>query len=131
MLIGAPHWLEQCDKARLPYNVNVLTQASAEFALAHHDVLDRRAALICTERERLYATLRSMELENVYPSRANFILFRTRAACASRIHARLLDQGVLIRNLDKPGTVLADCLRVTAGTPEENDRFVCALQAAL
>ena len=56
MLIGAPHWLEQCDKARLPYNVNVLTQASAEFALAHHDVLDRRAGMICAERDRLYAT---------------------------------------------------------------------------
>lgn len=131
MLMGDPRWLAEFDKVRLPYNINVLTQASATFALEHLAVLDEQAARIGTERERLYVAMCEIDGLTVWPSRANFLLFRVAGRPAAGLHGALKRRGVLIKNLDPQGGALTGCLRVTAGMPHENDRFLEALGTSL
>lgn len=131
VLAGSPVWLNELDKIRLPYNINVLTQASAEFALRHYDVLEAQAAQLRAGREQLLARMRTLPGITVYPSQANFILFRAPAGQAPAIFAAIKAGGVLIKSMHGAGTLLNDCLRVTVGTPEENARFVAVLDRAL
>jgi histidinol-phosphate aminotransferase len=131
MLAGRPEWIAELDKIRLPYNINVLTQASAEFALRHRALLEEQAGRIRADREALLASLRACRGLTVYPSRSNFILFRAPAGRGGEIFAALRERGVLIKNLDGAGAALRDCLRVTVGTPAENQAFMAALSAAL
>jgi histidinol-phosphate aminotransferase len=130
IMAGDPAWLAEFDKLRLPYNINSLTQASAVFALQHKGVLDEQAARLRTGREQLIHRLAALPGVRVWPSAANFILFRT-AKPADMLFAALREQGVLIKNLSGAGGVLANCLRVTVGTPEENAAFLSVLQKAL
>jgi histidinol-phosphate aminotransferase len=131
VLAGAEAWLEEIDKVRLPYNINVLTQASAEFALEHKPVLDGQAKAIREERERMFARMGRIEGIRVYPSQANFLLFRTEHGRADGVFHSVLEAGVLIKNLSGAGGVLGDCLRVTVGRGDENDAFLQALEDAL
>jgi histidinol-phosphate aminotransferase len=131
MLAGAPAWLAEIDKTRLPYNINVLTQLSAEFALEHHAVLDAQTAQIRADRTTLLAALKALPGLTVYPSAANFVLFRTPAGRATEIFNALRERHILIKNLSAAGGALADCLRVTVGTADENVAFLTALRAAL
>ena len=126
-LAGSPEWIEQLNKVRSPYNVNVLTQAAACFLLERLDVLEAQAAQIRAERERLAEALRALDGVRVFPSQANFILLRV--PDADRTHAGLMSRGVLVKNLDGPAT--RNCLRVTVGTPEENRILVAALRECL
>jgi histidinol-phosphate aminotransferase len=127
VLAGAPAWLGEFDKLRLPYNINSLTQASATFALAHAEVLDEQAACIRADREALYESLRARPGITVWPSRANFLLFRPERVPAREVFEGLRARGVLIKNLDPAGGLLKRCLRVTVGTPAENALFLEAL----
>ena len=131
LLAGSPEWLGEVDKTRLPYNINVLTQVSALFALQHKDVLDAQAALIRADRVALLQALQALAGVQAYPSDANFILFRVPDGRAGAVFDALRRQGVLIKNLSAAGGRLADCLRVTVGKPEENQAFLAALQTAL
>lgn len=131
MLAGSPAWLAEFDKLRLPYNINVLTQASAAFALSERALLDAQAARIREDREALYAELARIPGLRVWPSRANFLLFRVETRPAAEVFARLRARGVLVKNLDPLGGRLSGCLRVTVGTAEENQAFLQALRAAL
>lgn len=131
LLAGPPAWLTEFDKVRLPYNINVLTQASAEFALQHAEVLKAQTEQIKKDRDLLDKELRQIEGLTVYPSRANFILCRVPAGLAGRIFEGLKAKGVLLKNLDKAGGSLKDCLRVTVGTPAENRAFMTALKQVL
>lgn len=131
LLAGPADWLGEIDKTRLPYNINVLTQTSAMFALQHRDVLDQQARQIRADRSWLQHELMRLSGLQVYPSEANFILFRTPAGVAGPVFAALKEHGVLIKNLDPAGGRLQDCLRVTVGQPEENRAFLDALRAAL
>jgi histidinol-phosphate aminotransferase len=130
-LAGPADWLDPIDKLRLPYNVNTLTQASAAFAVDHFDRLAAQAATIRCERDRLIDALAALPGMTAYTSAANFVLVRVPAGRASAVHRRLLEQGVLIKNLDGVHHQLADCLRVTVGTPEHNDRLLAAMERAL
>jgi histidinol-phosphate aminotransferase len=130
-LLGAPSWLHEIDKLRLPYNINVLTQVSAEFALEHYDMLLEQANSIRDEREALYDALRSLPGVTAFPSQANFILFRVAAGRAGEIFQRLKQAGVLIKSLHGSHPALHDCLRVTVGKPEENQAFLSALREIL
>lgn len=125
LLAGAPQWLTQLEKVRLPYNVNVLTQLIAERVLQHQSVLDEQAAAIRGERTRLSAALVGVPGATAYRSDANFVLFRV--SDAPRTFEGLKARGVLIKNLHGSHPMLAHCLRVTVGTPEENTRFLAAL----
>lgn len=129
MLAGARTWLEHLDKVRLPYNVNVLTQLIAEKVLQHHGLLAEQAASIRAERDKLYQSLLSLPSVAPYVSEANFILFRVPAADA--IFEKLRARRVLIKNLHGSHPMLAQCLRVTVGTPDENARFLGALKESL
>lgn len=128
VLMGSAAWLDQIDKIRLPYNVGTLAQMSAAFALDHQEVLQDQAAMIRAERERLLASLAALAEVTPYPSHANFIMFRTAPGRAATVHEALKDHGILIKRLDGGHRLLADALRVTVGTPAENDRFVAALR---
>lgn len=131
LLIGLPAWLDEFNKIRLPYNINVLTQASAAFALRHAAMLREQAAAICAGREHLQREMARIDGLTVYASRANFILFRVPAGRARQVFEAIKAQGVLIKNVDGEGGMLRDCLRVTVGTPDENAAFLRALAAAM
>jgi histidinol-phosphate aminotransferase len=125
-LAARPAWAEQFDKVRSPYNVNALTQATAEFMLERLDVLEEQAARIRREREVLGKALAGLRGVTVFPTAANFFLVRV--ADAAAVDAALRKQGVLVKNLH-PG--IAQALRITVGTPEENRILLSALKEAL
>jgi histidinol-phosphate aminotransferase len=131
LLAGPAAWLEEIDKTRLPYNINILTQVSADFALRHQDVFDAQTRAIRADRARLLAELQSLDGVTPYPSDANFILLRVPAGRAPELHARLRRDGVLVKNLHGAHPLLEDCLRITVGRPDENTAFLRALGAAL
>lgn len=130
-LAGAPQWLEQLNKVRLPYNVGALAQATALFVLRHTDLFEAQAAQICRSRSWLIEELQAIDRLVVYPSQANFVLFRTAAGAALRIHGELKRAGVLIKLLSGGSSLLTDCLRVTVGSEEENRVFLAALRKAV
>ncbi len=125
-LAGRPQWVRELNKVRPPYNINVLTEATAMFMLEHLDILEAQAAEIRAERAKLHTGLSGLRGVTVFPSAANFFLIRV--ADAARTYEGLRRQGVLVRNLH-PG--LAQCLRVTVGTPDENRILLNALKEAL
>jgi histidinol-phosphate aminotransferase len=127
-LAGPPQWLDEIDKLRLPYNVNALTQAGAVFALDRFDRLETQAAAIRGERDRLAARLAALPGTTVYPSAANFLLLRVPRGRARAIFDALLGEDILIKCLDGGHPALADCLRVTVGTPAENALLAEALE---
>lgn len=131
LLAGKAEWLNEFDKVRLPYNINILTQASAEFAIKNRDVLDKQTQQICVDRESLFNELSQIKNITAYPSQANFILVRVAAGKADSIFNYLKEQGVLIKNLNPTGGLLSHCLRITVGTEEENKAMLKALIAAL
>ena len=128
-LAGSAAWLGQLEKLRLPYNVGVLPQLVAEKLLSHHDVLLQQAEQIKLDRAKLYQQLSEIAGVKVYSSEANFLLFRV--ADATEIFTGLKQRGVLIKNLNGGHPMLKDCLRVTVGKPDENMRFIAALQETI
>lgn len=125
-LAGPAAWINELDKLRLPYNINVLTQLSADFYLRHAALLAEQAERIRAERERLYRALRAMGFP-IWPSAANFLLFRAPGR-ASAIFTGLKAGGVLIKAFTGH-PLLSDYLRVSIGKPEENDRFLAVLES--
>jgi histidinol-phosphate aminotransferase len=130
-LAGHEQWLKQIDKLRLPYNINTLTQISADFALQHYDELQKQTRYICSAREMLWVELNNLTGIQAYPSKTNFILFRSLSKPADYLFEKLLEAGILIKNLSHSHELLSNCLRVTIGKPEENHRFLSTLRAAL
>lgn len=131
LLIGRSQWLCEFDKLRLPYNINVLTQVSTVFALEHYEVFAAQAQALREERSRLHASLSAMPEIQVWASEANFLLLKTLSRPAQQVFEAIKAQGVLIKKLDGAHPLLADCLRVTVGTPAENAAFLSALAKAL
>ena len=130
-IIGNPAIIEQLNKIRLPYNINSLTQISADFALSNKTLFDQQTQKICAERAVVFKQLNELDGITAYPSAANFILFRTPKNRASEIFLSIKEQGVLIKNMSSQGGLLSDCLRVTIGKPEENLAFLAALRKSL
>ncbi len=131
LLAGAEKWLGEFDKVRLPYNINVLTQVTAEFALEHAGFFEEQASILREQREWLEQALGDLKQFRVYPSRANFILVRVLEGDATAIFESLKQQGVLIKNMHPAGGALTQCLRLTVGKPEENQALLEALQKSL
>lgn len=127
-IAGNPRIIEQLNKARLPYNINILSQCSTEFALSHPDLFSEQTKTICHERARMFLQLSTIKGMSPCPSAANFILFRTPKDKATMIFNSLKEQGVLIKNLAPQQGLLTDCLRVTIGKTEENNAFIKALK---
>ncbi len=129
MLIGDRSWLAEFDKLRLPYNINALTQAAAGHAMQHYGALLAQAAELTVERGRLSAALATLPGLQVFPSAANFVLIRVDAA--ERVFEGLLSRRILIKNTSNSHPLLANTLRLTVGTPAENDQLIAALQDLL
>jgi histidinol-phosphate aminotransferase len=126
---AAPDWIQEFDKVRPPYNVSVLTQFVAERVLAHAGALEQQAARIGAEREALFEALSDLCGVTAFPSEANFILVRV--ADADAVNARLKARKILVRNVHGSHPLLANCLRLTVGTPGENQLLLDALTASL
>ena len=129
LAVGPADWLAEFDKVRLPYNVNVLSAAAAEFVLARHEVLEAQTRAIVTERGRLEAGLDAIAGIRRFPSAANFVL--ARVPDAPRAFDGLKSRGILVKNLHGSHSLLANCLRFTVGTPDENARLLAALAPAI
>ncbi len=124
-LAGPRAWLAEFHKVRLPYNINVLTQVTATFALTDGwSVLQEQTAAIRVERARLFAALEAIPGLEPFPSEANFILVRTAPGRAEETFEQLKAGGVLVKKLHGSHPLLDACLRLTVGTPEENDRLL-------
>lgn len=126
-LVGDAGIMEQFEKVRLPYNINVFTQITAAFAFDHIDELDKQAKLICEQREWLLHKLDEFDTLVVYPSDANFILFSLVQSKAAIVFEGLKTHGVLIKQMVQAQGLPNECLRVTVGTPEQNTKFITAL----
>jgi histidinol-phosphate aminotransferase len=113
-------------KVKLPYSLNVISEAIAALALENREIRDRNVARIVAERERVFAAMQSIPRIRVFPTRANFITFRTPRPLFDALWAR----GILVRDLSGYPR-LQGCLRVSIGTREQNDAFLAALEEAL
>jgi histidinol-phosphate aminotransferase len=113
-------------KVKLPYSLNIVSEAAAVLALENRRLRDTNVARIVAERDRVAAAMRSIARVEVFPSAANFIAFRPERNAKSIFDA-LCTRGVLIRDISAYHG-LANCLRVSIGTREENDRFLEALK---
>jgi histidinol-phosphate aminotransferase len=122
---GAPEWIAELDKLRPPYNINALTQAAVPALLADRGWIDEQGAAIRAERERLGAAMSRLPGIAVFPSEANFVLIRINGA--QRIFEGLKRRGILVKNLSGAHALLADCLRITVGTPSENELLISSL----
>ena len=123
--VVAPLW----EKAALPYHLDALKQAAGRLAVRYTAEMEERVTLLVSERERVAAALGSLPVDT-WPSEANFLLFRPRTRAGPDVWQGLLDRSVLIRNCAS-WPRLDGCLRVTVGTPAENDRFLAALSEVL
>ncbi len=128
-LMGRRELIAEIDKLRPPFNVSVLNAEAGLFALEHASEYAAQAALIRSEREKVQAWLRDTPGVAPYPSQANMIL--ARAADAAAAFAGMKQRGVLVKNVSALHPLLANCLRITIGTPDENLRMIAALRASL
>lgn len=128
-LVGPQALVHQIDKLRPPYNVSSLNAECALFALEHAGVFAEQAATIRQERQRLINALGTMPGVRAFPSDANMVLVRV--PDAARSFAGMKARGVLVKNVSTMHPLLGNCLRLTVGTPDENDRMLQALQLSL
>ncbi len=128
-LVG-PSWLvDELDKVVLPYHLDAAKQIAGRLAMTFVDEMEDRVQLIVRERDRISAAMAAMPID-VFPSGANFVLFRPRGRTGRHVWQGLLDRSVLIRDCSG-WPRLGDCLRVTIGTPTENDEFLTALSEVM
>jgi histidinol-phosphate aminotransferase len=128
-LLG-PSWVvAELDKVVLPYHLDAFKQLAGVLALDHVDDMNARVARLVEERGRLVDRLSSLDVD-VWPSGANFVLFRPRTIGGREVWQRLVDRSVLVRDCSS-WPRLEGCLRVTIGTIDEDDAFLSALQEAL
>lgn len=128
-LVGPRTLVAEIDKVRPPYNVSVLNCECALFALEHEAEFAAQARSIKEQRDVVNAALARMPGVKAWPSDANMILVRV--PDAERTFAGMKAHGVLIKNVSKMHPLLANCLRLTVGTPDENARMLAALQSSL
>ncbi len=129
--LAHPAVAREVAKAKLPYNVNAITLAAAEVALDAAPEFEARTRAVVAERERFVARLREVPGLRVFPSEANFVLFRCERVPASEVFRRLLDEhGILVRDVSS-GPGLGECLRVSVGTRDDMDAVLTALRSVL
>jgi histidinol-phosphate aminotransferase len=126
---GPRDWLGEFDKIRLPYNVNVLTAAAAEFVLARREILEDQTRRIVEDRARLETGLDALSGVQRFASAANFVLVRV--PDAPRAFEGLRARGILVRILHGSHPLLSNCLRFTVGTADENASLLTALGTAI
>ena len=136
-MMGPKALIAEIDKVRPPYNISVLNYECALFALEHQEVFAAQAADLVQQRERLLKALRARPGLTVWNSDANMILVRIngkkegQADAAGLVFERMKTGGVLVKNISKMHPLLANCLRLTVGTADENTQLLATLQKAL
>lgn len=125
-MVGPQALVFEIDKVRPPYNISVLNAECALFALEHAEVFAAQAADIRAQRERLLAELAQLPGTRVFPSQANMVLVRV--PDAQRAFDGLKAAGVLVKNVSKMHPLLANCLRLTVGTADDNTQMLSALR---
>jgi histidinol-phosphate aminotransferase len=128
-LIGRQRLIAEIDKLRPPFNISVLNCEAALFALEHTDEYTRQAAVIRAERARIFDALLALPGVTPFPSEANMVL--ARVPDAAGVFAGMKARKVLIKNISGMHPLLAGCLRITVGTPDENTLMLAAFEAAL
>ena len=130
VLVTHPDLVDLFRAIQLPFNLSQLTTAVAVKLAKDEKVIAERVAQCTRERERVSRALREIDSIEVHPSTTNFILFRLKEDAPAEVHKRVLEKGVLIRDVSMwPSN--ERCLRVSIGTPAENDRFIAAIRYAL
>ena len=126
MALAHPEIIALFNKVKYPYNVNILTQRAAMERLDHMDEIRAWVDEALSERSRMMQAVAALPIcEHVYPSDANFFLARVTDAC--RIYDALVEQGIIVRNRHRI-MMCENCLRITIGTPSENDELLAALK---
>ena len=140
-LVGPDALVAEVEKIRPPYNISVLNAECALFALEHADVFAEQASVIRIERERVERHLNTLNEVKPFKSEANMVLVRfmnsldsSNSEDADRLHKNALrifeglkERGILVKNVSKMHVLLTGCLRLTVGTPQENDKLLNAL----
>jgi histidinol-phosphate aminotransferase len=128
-LVGPTWVVDQLDKIVLPYHLDAAKQLAGTLALGHVGDMEARVAQLVAERDRLEAGLGGLAVD-LWPSGANFVLFRPRHRPGDEVWRQLVERSVLVRDCSG-WPRLAGCLRVTIGTPDEDDAFLAALEEVL
>src|SRR5438093_6495593 len=128
-MMAHPEIAREVYKSKLPYNVNIFTLTAAELVIERRSLLNQGIANLIRERDRVSAELEKQSAVRAFPSKANFILIKT-ARPARQLFDALYSRGVLVRDVSAY-PLLDRCLRISIGTPEENDRLLAALDQAL
>ena len=127
-LLGNPEVIREVLKVRQPYSVDAVSQAIARVVFRNRAKFERGIMQIVSERGRVFRELSQMPGVTAYPSNANYILFCVEGA--GEIWQQLYDRGILVRDFSR-APMLQDCLRVSMGSPQENDEFLAALREIL
>ena len=128
-LCGAAPLIAEIDKVRPPYNVSSLNAEAAMFALEHAYEFGRQAQLLRSERQRLQMALQAMPGVTPFPSEANMILVRV--PNSAKAFEGMKSRGVLVKHIAPLHPLLANCLRLTVGTPDQNTQMIDALKGSL
>jgi len=128
-LVGPADVVAQLERVVLPYHLDAASQIAGRLALRFQVEMEARVAAVVAERERLLAGLALLPVE-LWPSAANFVLFRPLAVDGATVWKGLVERSVLVRDCSS-WPRLAGCLRVTVGTPDEDDAFLSALAEIL
>jgi histidinol-phosphate aminotransferase len=128
LALAHPEVAREITKGKLPYNVNLMTLTAARVALSNAPMLLARTRQVVSTRDRFVTRLRRVAGLTVFPSSANFVLFRSQRVPAKEIFRQLRDQyGILVRDVSD-GPDLAECLRVSIGTEADMDAVIAALE---
>ena len=128
-MMGPKALVAEVDKVRPPYNISVLNCEAALFALAHQEEFARQAQAIRHERGVILSVLRALPQVKAWDSDANMILLRV--PDAAKTFEGMKARGVLVKNVSRMHPLLANCLRLTVGTADENVQMLAALQSSL
>lgn len=123
---GSPVLMNELAKILPPYNMNCLSLTAAKFALQHHDWIEQHIILLKAEREKWQDKIQTLPNITVFPSQANFITIRV--ADANALFQQFQAHGILIKKLHGSHPLLSGCLRITIGTPEQNEKVWAVLQ---
>lgn len=123
---GSPQLINELAKILPPYNMNCLSLIAAKFALQHQDWIDEHVAILRAERESLFHEINQLDHIQVFPSQANFLTVRVNDAEA--IFEKMKQNKILIKKLHGSHPLLIDCLRLTIGTPAQNERMLAVLR---
>ncbi len=125
--IAAPEIAELLERIRNPFCISRVAEAAALAALEELEHFRSTGREIVRERERLRRALGEIEGLQVFPSEANFLLIRLLGAKGGEVYRKLLERGIIVRNVSGMPGLRGEYLRVSVGTPEENRRLVEAL----